>query len=124
MSIRSLLQLRGVIETIQGGSNNIGPTDLQNTLPPYDSIQLVLANGANTIIVPYLAAVIVPIGALIIPDLTSTTVKKIKGIAGDTGIQISKSHWSLLSFDDPPPASFVIDSAGADTGKTTTIIFF
>ncbi len=118
MALRSLIQLRGLLETIPGGSKNIAPTDMQNNTPPSAEIQLVLANGDNTITVPALSK-----GCVVIFDSTSTTTKILKGAAGDTGISLQKTGWIVLTFVQAG-GTFIINSSAADTGKYTTIIFF
>lgn len=119
MSLRSLIQLRGFLQDIPGGNKNINPSDLQNNTPPSVEIQFTLASGDNVISIPTLA-----IGCVIIPDPTSTTVKKLKGNAGDTGVILSKNFWNVITFDSPPVASFLINSSAADTNKLTSFIFF
>lgn len=119
MATRSLMMLRGLIEGLPGGSKNIVPADMTNLTPPSWELQSVLANGANTVLVPANAD-----GCVIIFDPTSTTVKTLKGVAGDTGIVLAKNKWNVITFDTTPVVSFVINSTGADTGKTTTIVFF
>lgn len=119
MALRSLLSLRGFIESVPGGVVGINPIDIQNNTPPQSSVQDVLALGDNQILVPLLAK-----GAIIIFDPTSTTVKKLKGAAGDTGVVLSKNSWTVLSFDAPSPVDFLINSSAADTGKYTTVLFF
>lgn len=119
MALRSLVQLRGFIESLPGGSKNISPTDIQNNTPPSFEIQDVLAAGDNTIIVPANAY-----GCIIIFDPTSTTVKKLKGVAGDTGVVLAKNKWNVITFDAVPITDFLINSSVADTDKTTTVIFF
>ncbi len=120
MALRSLIQLRGFFELIPGGSKNINVSDLQNNDPPSVETQVVLADGANTITVPSKAE-----GVIISFDPASTKVKTLKGVDGDTGIALRLNGWNVLTFNvTSPPANFVIDSTGADTDKTTTIIFF
>ncbi len=119
MALRSLIQLRGLLEGLPGGSINIAPTDIQNNTPPQETLQDILASGDNTIPIPANA-----VGCVMIFDPTSTIVKKLKGVGGDTGIIIGKNKWHVLSFDSPPPASFIINCAAIDTGKYSTIIFF
>lgn len=119
MALRSLIQLRGLLEGLPAGSINIAPTDIQNNTPPSFTLQDTMASGDNTILVPAKAY-----GCIIIFDATSTTVKKIKGVAGDTGIVLAKTKWNVLTFDTTPPASFIINSSALDTGKLTTVIFF
>lgn len=119
MALRSLIQLRGLLESLPGGSVNIAPADIQNNTPPQYSIQDTLANGDNTIPVPASAY-----GCVIIFDPTSTVVKTLKGVGGDTGIILSKIRWNVITFDATPIASFIINCGAADTGKKTVIIFF
>lgn len=119
MALRSLIQLKGLFEGTPSGSKNITVTDIQNTNPPLYEVQDALANGDNLIPVPANAK-----GAIIIFDSTSTTVKKLKGVIGDIGLVLAKTSWNVITFDTTPPVSFYINSTGADTGKTTTVIFF
>lgn len=119
MATRSLVSLRGFIEGISSGVVGINPTDIQNNTPPQFILQDILANGDNQVIVPALAK-----GVVIIFDPTSTVVKTLKGIVGDTGIVLAKNSWNVLTFDTVPPVDFYINCTGADTGKYTTILFF
>jgi hypothetical protein len=115
----SVVQLKGYISGAPGGSVGINPTDMQNATPPQFMLQDTLANGDNTILVPATAD-----GCIIIFDPTSATVKKLKGVAGDTGVILAKNKWNVITFDTTPITDFIINSAGVDTGKTTTFIFF
>lgn len=119
MALRSLIQLRGLLEGLPSGSKNIYPADMQNNTPPNWELQSELANGDNTVLVPAIAD-----GCIIIFDPTSTTVKSLKGVGGDTGVVLAKNKWNVITFDTTPVVSFIINSGAADTGKTTTIIFF
>lgn len=119
MATRSVVGLRAFADALVGGSKSISPADMVNLDPPEHEIEISLANGANTINVPTKAR-----GVVIIPDSTSSVTKTLKGISGDTGVLIRKDAWSVISFDSPPPASFVITTSGADTGKYTRFIFF
>lgn len=125
MATRSLVQLRGFIESLPGGSINISPTDLQNNTPPQGSFQGILLSGDNTIPTPATAK-----GAIIIFAPTSVTVKKLKGISNPggvfdtTGIIVGKNGWCVITFDSPNIVSFGINSSALDTGLYTTVIFF
>jgi hypothetical protein len=119
MATRSLIQLRGFIESLPGGSKNIAPIDISNTTPPEAETQVVLGNGDNTITIPALTR-----GCVIIFDSTSIVTKTLKGNAADTGVLLRKDSWHVLGFDSPAPASFIITTSGADTAKYTRIIFF
>ena len=77
-----------------------------------------LANGFNSFSVPTWA-----VGIWIIPNVTNAVPMTLKGITGDTGIPMSLTNPSLLSFPASPPATVGITSGGA--GATiTTIVFF
>lgn len=121
MALRSLIQLRGLLEGLPGGSMNIAPPDIQNNTPPQEILQLELLEDDNTIPVPTSAD-----GCIIIFDPTAVNQKRIKGDIGDgTGIIVSKTKWVVLTFDATPIANFVITADIADAvGKPTTIIFF
>jgi len=119
MALRSLIQLRGYIESLAGGSKNIVPADITNATPPEAETELVLASGDNTITIPALAD-----GCIIIFASTSTTTKTLKGVGGDTGIAVTKNSWLVLTFHTTPPANFIINSSAVDTGLYTRIIFF
>ncbi len=118
MALRSLIQLRGLFESLPGGSKNIAPADWQNNTPPEFELQEVLANGDNIVPVPPLSK-----GCVIIFDPTSTTSKTLKGVGGDTGIALQKVGWIVITFAQAG-GTFIINSSAADTGKYTSIIFF
>lgn len=69
-----------------------------------------LSAGANTITIPSGATCV-----MITPPSGNTQALTLKGVSGDTGIAISKTKPTLLSFDTPP-ANFVINAAGSVTG--------
>ena len=119
MAAASEITLRGTISALLAGSRSLAPASIVNTNSPAQVIQITLAAGANTITVPANA-----VGVIVLFDPTSTTVKTLKGLNADTGIVVSKNKMLVLTFDSPPTASFVLDSTGADTGKTTEITFF
>ena len=66
------------------------------------------AGQSNTIAVPAGAT-----WATIVPPAANTSALTLKGVVGDTGIAISASVGTTLSFAQATPASFVITSAGA-----------
>jgi hypothetical protein len=85
-------------------------------------ISVALASGANTItVVPTTGTS----GCIIALPSTNTAVVTLKGVSGDTGIAIGKTTTTVLNWDSTaPPASFVLNSASAQTGLYTTIKFF
>jgi hypothetical protein len=92
--------------------------EITNTPAPNDSEQIQLANGDNTLVRPGNA-----IGCIIIPDPTSTVLKKIKGDTGDDGIYIDTVNPTLLPITTNQ-GHFIIWTNGADTGKYTEVVWF
>lgn len=122
MTTRSLVQLRGFFEELPGGGKSISPPDLQNNVPPGVETQLVLTTGANTIVVPTINSVA---GAIIVFDPESSVDKTIQGVPGDVGLPLDPNGWCVIPFDPTNyPANIVLTCGGADTGKTTSVIFF
>lgn len=119
MPARSQIDLRGLFESLPSGSRSIAPTSLVNSDAPYGVTQITLASGDNTITIPTKAT-----GCIIAFDPTSTTVKTLKGVGGDTGVVLAKAKWNVITFDSTPPANFIINSGAADTSKLTEIMFF
>lgn len=70
-----------------------------------------LSSGANTITVPSTAT-----AALICPPSANTETIVLKGVTGDTGVGISPSQATLITFSDTPPASFVLTAGAGITG--------
>jgi hypothetical protein len=73
-----------------------------------------LVNGANTITVPTVTGITVK-GATIVPPSGNTSAITLKGIAGDTGIAISKTDPTSIAFETAP-ASFVLNAGAAIDG--------
>jgi hypothetical protein len=90
-----------------------------NTAGNFVVSETTLASGANTITVP----TDWPEFCLIVPPVTNTEGLTLKGVTGDTGIAISPSAPTLLSFPSgSAPASFVVTAAG-NTSNPTSFIF-
>lgn len=119
MAAAASISISGTITDLPGGDKTIGPITVTSAAAVSVETQTVLASGLNTITVPTTAT-----GVIVVFDSTSTVTKTIKGVTGDTGVLVLKTGFFMLTFDATPPASFVITASGADTGKTTTIIFF
>jgi len=118
MAITSQISLRGFFTGLLSGSRSIAPGDQGTSDAPSQVTQVILQSGANTIIVPSKAR-----GVIIVFDNAATSIKTLKGITGDTGIEIGINGWVVLPFDSTPPASFVITSNALDT-VLTEITFF
>ena len=93
------------------------PPIQQNANSPLAESLLDLALGDTTVAIPTTAA-----GVIIVPPVANAQALKLKGNAGDTGIVISPKAPTMLSFANPPPASFIINAAGVVAG--TTFMFF
>ena len=117
--IRSLVQLRGFIELVQGGSEYFNPPDLENNNPPSSKYYVNLTTGANTVNCPANAY-----GAIIICDPNSTVAKTVAGAVADTGIPINPSGWCFLNFPSVPPTHFVISAAAQDPTNRFTVVQF
>ena len=81
-----------LVVAIQGDGINTSYTPpgapiINTTAPAGGPITVTLASGDNTLTVPPGS-----LGLLIVPSSTSTVVKKLKGIGGDTGFTISSSR--------------------------------
>ncbi len=85
-----------------------------NSLAPGDVDIFSLAAGPNTITLPTGGST--PKGATIVPPPTNTQTLTLKGVAGDTGIALHKTDPSTVTFDAPPPVSFVLTAGGTIDG--------
>ena len=95
----------------QEGATEAYRAVLANSNSPIQNELKNLASGVNTITVPTTA------GGVIMQPLTSNTFTiTLKGIAGDTGVLLAKTAPSILTFDNPPPATFVLTTSGIING--------
>lgn len=92
-------------------SANLSFAAAENEDSPGDVDVLTLAAGANTITLPTGGTTVT--GATIVPPSTNTATITLKGVTGDTGIILSKTDPTSITFDTTPPASFVL-TAGAE----------
>ena len=84
----------------------------------FEELPVALASGANTITVPTGAT-----GVIVIPPVANTVALTLKGIAGDTGIPLSLTQPSVLTFPASPPASIVVNAASLMSASTTFRFF-
>lgn len=73
-----------------------------------------LAAGNNTITLPTGGST--PRAAIILPPVANAQTITLKGVAGDTGILLNKLDPTVVTFDAPPPANFVLTAGGIITG--------
>lgn len=101
--------------TFSGDVNaQISLAPVSNTQAPGDIDILSLSTGANTITLPTGGST--PKGAVIIPPSGNAVALTLKGVGGDTGIALNKTEPAIVTFDSPPPASFVINAAAVVNG--------
>jgi hypothetical protein len=86
----------------------------ENLLSPGTITNYTLSTGANTITLPTGGST--PQGATIIPPEDNTETITLKGITGDTGVALSKTDPTSISFDTTPPVSFILTAGGTITG--------
>lgn len=95
-----------VVQVIKSASDNL--------VSPGEQQYLNLTTGNNTITVPT-AGSTVPTAVTIIPPSANTVDIILKGVNGDTGIQIHDTDPFVLSLDSAV-ASFVLNAASGVTG--------
>lgn len=114
-----VITVSGSVTSLPQGAWTVGPFTLTpNASGNYVQTEITLASGANTITVPSWAAMVI-----IVPPSNNTQTLTLKGVTGDTGVPISETAPTLLSFTAATiPANFVITAGGA-TSAITNIIF-
>lgn len=112
----SVASTRQVVITQVGDNlnNNITVTAAGNAASPGDIDVFGLVIGPNTITLP--TGGTTPKGATIVPPSSNTQTITLKGVAGDTGIALHKTDPTSISFDSPPPVSFVLAAGGTIDG--------
>lgn len=123
MAASASVTLSGYISnTPTTGGRQIGPLTATSAAANGQVQQIVLQAGANTITVPTVPA---PSGVIIQLPSTNTSETTLKGITGDTGIDIGKVGFVVLPFNTASlPASFVLTSVATQTALTTEITFY
>lgn len=110
--------ISGTISTVPPGSAEIDATLTPTPSNLIEILNLVLASGANTIAVPTWAT-----SVLIEPSSANVEGLTLKGVTGDTGIAISPTQPTLLSFPVTTPANIVLTAAGLFITQTTITFF-
>jgi len=116
MAIQSSIEITGYINNLAAGRLNLDTIAVENSASISSSTELACASGDNTITIPTGAR-----GVIITFPTLATTTKRLKGVAGDTGIQVdttTRGGSFYLLFGASPGASFVINSSALDTLKT------
>ena len=86
----------------------------ENTASPADIQLLTLASGANTITLPTGGSTVK--SATLVPPTSNSQTITLKGVTGDTGIALSKTQPTVVTFDTTPATTFVLTAGGTVTG--------
>lgn len=89
---------------------------LFNSNSPCDIQILNLVTGANTINATNCPALATAGGVWLMPPTGNGQTVTLKGASGDTGIALSLSCPTFISFASTPPTTIVLTSGGAITG--------
>lgn len=106
----------GAIFNLTGDNGQAVDIQLYNAYSPAVLQSLGLSSGANTISTSNCPALAKAGGVILIPPSGNTTSLTLKGVSGDTGIALSLTAPTMLTFATTPPTSFVITTGGAITG--------
>ncbi len=101
----------------QSGVNIEVNTPIVTGVPVYSVQSVILANGTNSFTVPTGAK-----NLIIIPNSGNVNTYKLKGVVGDTGVDVMRDYRPML-LNVLPGATFVITSSGLDTLATILIWF-
>ncbi len=104
------ITISGLISGLPAGSETIGPLTIANANSGAQVTQLTSVNGNNALTVPGTNFV----GAIIVPPAGSTLAKFLKGVNGDTGVNLHPANPTLISLPTSS-ANFVLNVAGIET---------
>jgi len=113
----SSITISGVKPGVGAGPQTIGPLTITANASIGAVTDIVLASGANTITVPAGSTAMV-----IVPPTTNTQTLTLKGVTGDTGVPLSPTQPSVISFPASAPSTVVL-TAGALFSGITEISF-
>jgi hypothetical protein len=121
MAANSTINLTGTIAGLSGGSRVIGPLTFVSAAANGQTLEVTLASGDNTITIPSSPATS---GCVIVLPSSGGANTKLKGNAGDTGLNIGTNGWVVLTWTTgTPPTALILNSFALQTG-VTEIIFF
>jgi len=106
------ITLTGAVQGGPVGARTFGPMTITLSTAVDATQVLSLSSGANTVTVPTGATVCVITGPNAVsptPNPLSAAVLTVKGVTGDTGVQVSAKWPTMLSWDTAP-ATFVINA--------------
>lgn len=123
MAATATIRIDGTITSEPSGSESVGPLYITSAAACYQKQVFTPASGANTVTLPTGTGVPTPTGCIIIPDTANAVALTLKGVTGDTGIALSLTKPSILTFPASPPASFVL-TAASNFATALTVLFF
>jgi hypothetical protein len=107
------LTVSGSVTGLPTGSKSLGPLTVTPSAPIGDTRDVPLTTGDNTVTVPAgttLVVITLPAG--------NTQAVKLKQVGGDSGTPLALAGLgAVLVFPASPPASFVLNAAGAVTAE-------
>ena len=122
MAANATLNIYGFIAGTATGQKQIGPMQVSSATANDSNQETVLANGDNTITVPTQP---VTSGVLIVLNSANTQQTKLKMVGGDTGFPLGTTGTHLLNWGSGnAPATFILNSAAAQTGLATALQYF
>lgn len=94
------IAITGTITGLTGGSRTIAPPVISSTAAVDNVRTIALAGNTNT-------TIDIPTGAVacvITPPPSNTAQLTFKGVAGDTGLRISRSHPTMIALETLTPS--------------------
>lgn len=110
--------IQGQLPGTTSGTQYINLTIPANAGGNFESQEINLASGANTITIPPWAFMVI-----IIPNSNNTVPLTLQGVSGDTGIDIDFNGPTLLNMPSGTRSSSFVVTAASLTNTYTTIIF-
>jgi hypothetical protein len=108
--------LKGVLNLTGSDPGDVADLELSNVNSP-GAVQLLnLSSGANTINATNCPALASAGMVIIVPPVANTNGITLKGASADTGIQLSLTSPSVITFPTSPQSSFVLTAGGSISG--------
>jgi hypothetical protein len=112
MAIETTIEISGTKEDGRGGEITIGPHTLTNTDgPEARTTQAFAANTFEAVAVPEQIGTAAIRGVVIIPPTDNSGAITLKGVTGDTGIDLHKTKPTVLSLNSTTNLGLLCASA-------------
>lgn len=92
------IAITGTITGLTGGSRTIAPPVISSTTA-VDEVRTIALAGNTTINIPTGA-----VACVITPPANNTTQLTFKGVSGDTGLRISRTHPTMIALETLTPS--------------------